>query len=297
MSIVEKALEKQKARTGAADAAFPAAVPSREPAAVPPPPSVPDDSRRTGSAITVDFDSLRRAGIIPEGDAGRRLDDEVRRIKWPLLGAAFGESRVPNGNLLLVTSAVPGEGKTFFSVNLALSIARERDAGVLLIDGDIVKPHVSRLFGLQGRPGLTDVLSGKVASVADAICATDVGGLKILPAGENGGTSPELLASRRMMEVLDWLRTNYADSIILFDSSPLLATNDSQVLSRLVGQVYVVIRADHTLQSLVLEALGLLHEGPVVACILNQVVRSGLEKYYGYGYSHGQSNTAGSGSR
>jgi protein-tyrosine kinase len=299
MSIVEKALEKQKLRAPAGE---PPAVEQVTLRAVPQPfvieAKVPDDSRRTDARVTVDLERLRARHMLPRGDEAHRVAEEIRRIKWPLLTAAFGTTeRVKDGNLLLITSAVPGEGKTFVSTNLALSIAQERNAGVLLVDADFARAGTTAAFDLQERKGFAELLEGTLQSPAQAIVATDVGGLRILPAGHTKVSTPELFASRRMGEILDWLRVNYADSVIVFDSPPLLSTNDAQVLAAMVGQVYLVIRADHTPQPVVLDALQLLKDRAAVFGILNQLETGGLGKYYGYGYGeHASKNKQPSGS-
>src|SRR5262245_37922452 len=138
-----------------------------------------------GPAVPIDLDALRRAGAVPQADVERQIADEYRRIKWPLLARAFGkeEEAVPDGNLVMVTSALPGDGKTFTSFNLALSIARERDSSVLLVDADLSKAHVSQLLGIRERPGLTDLLMDPCLNPRDSIFATSIEGLRVIPAG------------------------------------------------------------------------------------------------------------------
>jgi protein-tyrosine kinase len=291
MSIVERSLQKLHAAQAAA---------KTEAAAPAPAPGTPGSSGIAGAGhdiatgrmpalfvphqrVAIDEAHVLRSIGLQSGVPARRTTDEFRRIKWPILAAAFGKDseRVPNGPLVLVTSTLPGEGKTFVSLNLALNVAAERDCRVLLVDADLAKAHVSLLLGLQDRRGLTDVLTGAVDNVEDLILATDVEGLSVLPAGTPNSEAPELLASRRMRRLLEWLSAHCPDSIILIDSSPLLATNEAQVLSGLVGHVLMVVRAESTPQSMVMDALGLLGKDARVSCVLNQAVLHGMSQYYG----------------
>ena len=212
---------------------------------------------------------------------------QFRQIKRPLINAALGRgaARVPQGNLIVVTSAVPGEGKTFTSLNLALSMALEEDLTVLLVDGDAVNPQLTQLFGLESEPGLLDVLADPEVSLTSAMVASDVPGLAFLPAGRPIANATELLSSARMQEVAAHLGAD-APRLVVFDSAPLLVTTESQALAQLVGQILMVVRADDTQQHIVLEALEKLDEGKPVALMLNQSTRQLHAAYY-YPYGSG----------
>jgi exopolysaccharide/PEP-CTERM locus tyrosine autokinase len=239
-------------------------------------------------SIVVDRDILAAEGILIAGEESAVLRDEMRRIKWPVLENAFGPQRdiIPRGNVVMVTSALAGEGKTFTTINLAMSIAAERDIDVLLIDADIAKPHVSKVFGLDERPGVIDYLAGDLDSISDVIFGTDIPGLAVLPAGRHDEHASELIASATMSDFVSELNDRFARTIILFDTSPLLETNESQVLLRLAGQVLFVVAASKAPQPAVQEAVDLLGEDAVVNVIFNRV-RSLLKQKYRYGGYYG----------
>ena len=224
--------------------------------------------------------------LIADGHLGPELSDEYRRIKRPLLSNAFGKSAslVDHGNLILVTSSVMGEGKTTTSVNLALSIAQERDHTVLLVDCDVVKQGVSRMLGVSSMPGLIDVLEDDYFTVGDALLRTDVPELSVLAAGKRHEYVTELLASQRMSNLVEEMSSRYDDRVIIFDAPPLLPTPQTQVLASLVGQIVFVIEAGQTPQSAVEEALDMIRGDKPIGLVLNKSVgtfgRSGY--YYGY---------------
>jgi len=224
--------------------------------------------------------------LIAGGNFGQELSDEYRRIKRPLLSNAFGKnaSLVDHGNLILVTSSVMGEGKTTTSVNLALSIAQERDHTVLLVDCDVVKQGVSRMLGVSSMPGLIDVLEDDYFTIGDALLRTDVPELSVLAAGKRHEYVTELLASKRMSNLVEEMSSRYEDRVIIIDAPPLLPTPQTQVLAGLIGQIVFVIEAGQTPQSAVEEALDMIRGDKPIGLVLNKSVgtfgRSGY--YYGY---------------
>ena len=234
--------------------------------------------------LKIDLDSLRKAGVVaPSGDQ-RLIADQFREIKRPLIAHAFGRraTKVPDGHLIMISSAVPGEGKTFTAVNLALSMAQERDHSVLLVDGDIVKPHISEIFGMSGDPGLLDLLEDGSIEPNSLVCPTSIEGLSILPAGGRRANTTELLASSRMDAVISGLVSPDKERIVLFDSGPLLVTSESKIIASIVGQIVLVVRAEGTEQGVVDDAIDALGEEKAVSLILNQArsVRDG--QVYGH---------------
>lgn len=241
--------------------------------------------------IEVDLGLLSTSGIATLNEGESELRDEMRRIKWPILANAFGDQRkdIPRGNVVMVASATSGEGKTFTTINLAMSIAAEKDFDVLLVDGDIAKSHTSELFGLTGFPGVTDYLLGDVSNILDVTVGTDLPGLSLLPAGRADEHASELIASNRMSDLVTELSQLFPNTVVLFDSSPLLQTNESQVLSRHVGQVLLVVAANKTPTAAVKDAVALLGPDVVVNVIFNGMKRLFGQKYsfggyYGYHY-------------
>jgi exopolysaccharide/PEP-CTERM locus tyrosine autokinase len=307
MGIIERAVEvAQSGSTTGRDQ--PAEVPNAHPPQASLPPlrpvranGLPDRSnevtpRTAGGSgrpvIRLDCDRLREMGRLPPADSARRTADEMRRIKWPLLGAIRGREGADavRNNVILVTSALPGEGKSFVSLNLALSLVRDRDLHVILVDGDVARPGLTPALGLEGSPGLNDILEDANADVGSVTYATDVEGLFVVPAGKWHDQAPELLASARMPQVIEELNRRAGDGVIILDSPPLLATNEAQVVSRHVGQVLLVVRADGTEQRAVRDAIALLDELATVSAVLNGLMPSVLRSYYGesyYGHASG----------
>lgn len=285
MSLVEQALKKLKdARGGVA--------PQSEPRIVAPiaAPAVAEAARaaplpaRPARIVNVDRAALLAAGVLPSDTEERRIAQEFRQVKRPLVANALGRgaTQLPNGHLIMMASALPGDGKTFTSVNLALSIALEKDVRIVLVDADVAKPHISRIFNVQGEPGLLDVLRDENLDVESVILNTDVPNLCILPAGRPSDTATELLASERMVEVVARLGAADRQRIVLFDSPPLLLTTESRALASVVGQIVLVISAGVTPQKAVLDAIDLLGEGKSIGLVLNQCDDGGNAGYYNY---------------
>jgi len=230
---------------------------------------------------------LRALHMLVQGsDLGANVADEYRRIKRPLLSNAFGKtaSLVDRGNLIMVTSSVPGEGKTYTSVNLALAIAQERDNTVLLVDCDSTRQGVSRMLGLQGRPGLVDVLEDENTEISDVLLRTDIPGLVVLPAGRQHDYIVELLASHRMSDLVDEISSRYHDRIVVFDVPPLLPTPQTQIMAGLVGQIVFVIETGRTPQSAVAEALEMIPAEKAIGLVLNKTEKLSSRGGYYYGY-------------
>lgn len=241
------------------------------------------------NVLCIDRGALLKAGLLPPEEDSHVLATQFRQIKRPLIRHAFGKraTKVDDGNLIMITSALAGEGKTFTSINLALSMARERDHSVILVDADVAKPHVSSIFGVSDEPGLLDIIEDPSLTVESLIMPTDVDGLNILPAGCPRPHATELLASARMEDIAAALAIVTHEPIVIFDSPPLLQTSESSVVATLVGQIVVVVRADSTSHEALQMALKTLGQERAVSLILNQA-RGGTNDFqYGYGYSTG----------
>jgi len=242
----------------------------------------------TGKQVTLDLSLLREAGLVdPRSNKTNRTTEEFRRIKRPLLMHARGEgaTMVPNANMIMVTSAMPGEGKTFTSINLAMSIAMEMDKTVLLIDADVAKPDVTARLGVEAEKGLIDVLLDDGLTLPEVLLRTDIPKLTLLPSGSKHVHSTELLASERMRQLTLELSNRYADRIVIFDSPPLLLTSEARVLAGLTGQVVLVAEESRTPQHAVKEAVELLDANEIVGIVMNKGARrTEGEGYGGYGY-------------
>jgi receptor protein-tyrosine kinase len=188
----------------------------------------------------------------------------------------------------MVTSSLPGEGKTYAAVNLALSVAMELDNRVLLVDADVARPAVLERLGLPPSPGLLDVLTKPELDLSEVLLRTNVERLSVLPAGAAQARATELLASEAMNALLDELAARYSDRIILFDAPPLLVSTESRALATQVGQVLLVVEADRTSQGAVRQSLAMLEGCPVVMSVLNKCERSEHGEYYGQYGQYGE---------
>ena len=293
-SLIEQATQRleQLRRAGAVipDApakSSPVPVPAREHQGGPAngplrvPPSV---SRR----VEIDLDALSAAGIVSPNAPRSQIADQFRMIKRPLIRNAMGKgaSVIANGNLIMVTSALAGEGKSFTAINLALSIATELDNTVMLVDADVARPSVLRVLGLPPSPGLLDLVLDESRDMSSVLLKTNIDKLSILPSGLLHQRATELLASDAMIRMLSTMATRYSDRIIVFDSPPLLLTTEARVLATHMGQIVMVVRAESTLQSDVQHALAHIEACPVKMLVLNQA-RTASKGSYGYGYGYG----------
>ncbi len=222
--------------------------------------------------VAIDLARLHAMGMVtPDGGRSSTAED-FRIIKRPLLRRARGgggDGR-RHGNLIIVTSALPGEGKTYCALNLALSIAMEKDHTVLLVDADVARPSVLRVLGLPPAPGLMDILQGDGLALPDVILRTSIAALSLLPAGHSHQQATELLASHSMRLLLDDIASRYPERIVIFDSPPLLLTSEASMLAAQMGQVVMVIEADRTTQRETREALRRLDSCERVDLICNK---------------------------
>jgi protein-tyrosine kinase len=261
------------------------ASPKAAPEAVPATPM----SRR----IELDMDSLAQHGIVTPRAERSHLADELRVIKRPLLRNVAGKGVAPvkNSNLIMITSAVPGEGKSFTAANLAMSMAMELDHTVLLVDADVARPSLPDLFKLPPSKGLLDVLVEPQTDLSQVMLRTNVERLSILPSGSRHPHATELLASEAMADLLEELATRYSDRIVIFDSPPLLVTTEARALASHMGQIVLVVRAERTTQAEVRHAISLIDIAPVKMLMLNQASDPNANGHgYGYGYGYGYEN-------
>ncbi|WEK42342.1 MAG: AAA family ATPase [Candidatus Sphingomonas colombiensis] len=243
------------------------------------------------SGVThIDCAMLAGKGMLVPGAPVGALAEEFRLVKRQLLlnartiAAGAPERRA---RTILVGSGKPGEGKTFCAINLAISLAAERDVEVLLVDADFAKPDIMASLGLDDSTGLLDIISDQSLDPEAFVLKTDVPQLSLLPAGARSHADTELLASVRTAQVLDQLLAASPRRIIVFDSPPALAASPASVLALLVAQVMLVVRADRTTDSDVREAVALLDGCEHISLVLNATSyephRGRFGSYYGQG--------------
>ena len=244
-----------------------------------------EDTASLAKRLIVDNNALRAGGYLPEKEKDRQFADHFRRIKRPLIDKALsGNTAAGDPRVIMVASALPGDGKTFTSINLALSMALERDISVLLIDTDVAKQHITEIFGLQEQQGLLDGLLDEKLEPESLVVQTNLRGFSILPAGRRMEGTAELLSSNRMRKIIASLCTRNPRRILLLDSPPLLITNEGRILIKIAGQVVLVARAGATPRQALQAAIALFDDGQAGGLVLNQAKVGSTEGYYGYGY-------------
>jgi len=260
-----------------------------------------NDSVNKGESklFEIDIERLKNLGFITSLQSNTLLNEELREIKRPLLRniKAKGSNKVDKANVIQVTSSLPGEGKTFTSINLAMSIAMEFDYTVLLVDADVIKSAVSDTLGIHEERGLTDYLNRDVDHLSDVLLKTSIPKLSVLPAGTRKNLSTELLNSEFMDQLITEFSERYDDRIVIIDSPPLLATNESRIIAHKIGQIVFVVEHNRTTQASIKSALSLLDPDMTIGIILNKTRGSrgeyGYYGYYGYGdYGYGPGSHA-----
>jgi len=247
--------------------------------------------------LELSFTDMAENGLLTPLTPRSPLAEEFRNIKRPLLRNIDGSTvdRVSNTNLIMVTSALQGDGKTFSALNLAVSIAMEQDKTVLFVDADVAKASAGTMLGISSdHPGLIDVLENKGVALADVILPTTIDNLRVLPAGIVHERSTELLASRAMHDLMLELSNRYADRVIVFDSPPLLLTTEASVLASFMGQIAFVVSTDETPKAAIVEALEHIGDDKIIGMILNKaharrnkILGLSYGSRYGYGYGYG----------
>jgi len=242
----------------------------------------------TTTLLNIDLENLDKRGYLINTGERKSIKDEFRQIKRTLLNNAFGNGAklLNHPNLIMVSSAKPNEGKTFVSINLALSIALEQDKTVLLIDADVLRPSVGRELGTENAEGLIEYLLKEEKHVSEIIFNTNIDKLKLIPAGTPHHLSNELLASEKMAALASELASRYPDRVVIFDCPPLIGVTETLVLANLMGQAIVVVEESKTSIANIKAATEPLNEDLAVGIVLNKAIRShkDLYGYYGYGY-------------
>lgn len=255
------------------------------------PPEAAQEPAPTSSRFgTVDRKGLLEAGFILPDAPVSSLAEEFRIIKRQLLLKVSGGSEVAadKRQTVLVCSAQPDEGKTFCALNLALSLAAEKDVEVLLVDGDFAKPEVLTILGLESGPGLIDAICEPGTDANQFVIGTDIPGLSVLPAGRQANNVTELLASERTRQVLADLTRRHPRRVVIFDSPPALMASPASVLASQVGQVLLVVRADETREADLKEAVALLSGCEHLSLMLNGAAFAASGRRFGGYYGYGQ---------
>ncbi len=278
MGVIEAAIEKLR-RSGAS----PEPAGARQAASAPEAWSAEPASETVSTRqVILDRAQLRAAGYLPEVGQEPRFADYYREIKRPIIRRALAANASPSERLILITSSLPAEGKTFTALNLALSIARERDTSVLLVDADFPKAHIGRTLGVHEEAGLLDVVAGNVQDIDSLVLRTDVKGLDILPGGRASGGAAELVASARMGEVIAKLLARNPRRLVLLDSSPLLLSTEARALIQLPAQIILVARSGLTPRRALQDAIAQIDNKKLQGLVLNNANAKSQNQYYGF---------------
>ncbi len=235
---------------------------------------------RTAQTLSVDRSRLQRQHMVTPDGERTTITESFQRVKRQVLvNATSQRSGAPPANLVIVTSALAGEGKTFCAINLAISIAMEVDRTVLLVDADTAKPDVPQALGIESKKGLMDVLIDRRIDLSDVLCKTDIDCLALVPAGTAHKHATELLASDAMRGLLHEMAERYHDRIIVLDSPPLLAASEAGVLASQMGQIVMVVEAGKTTEAALKDALSRIDTDRVAGLLLNK----GESHSLGYG--------------
>ena len=231
----------------------------------------------------IDLDRLAVQGYLtPQGSRGP-LEDEIRIIKMQIVrGLTAAAASQGRANIVVVTSAVSGEGKTFFAMNLAMSVAMGTDLHAVLVDADVLRPSIGDRYGVPSSPGLLDLLTSPTLAIGDVLFRTNVPKLSFIQAGTANQRSAELLAGSAADRLITDLASRFSDSLVIFDAPPLLAATEARQLAARAGQVVMVVEADKTDSRLVSQAFGTLAECPAVSSVLNRCPGSAARTGYGY---------------
>jgi exopolysaccharide/PEP-CTERM locus tyrosine autokinase len=246
-----------------------------------------NQGKESTKQVEIDLAKMHRLGMVTPDQGATLAKNEFSGIKRAILQNVMAQrsQQATHSNLIMLTSSLPGEGKTFCAINLAMSLAIELDHTVLLVDADVARPSVLRTLGLKSELGIMDLLLDEELDMADVMLKTNVESLSILPAGSSHIHATELLASMAMNKLLNDISNRYSDRIVIFDSPPLLLTNEAHVLARQMGQIVMVVAAENTKQQDVKNALRLIESNSQISLIYNKAEPFLSGNKYGYGYN------------
>ncbi len=242
----------------------------------------------SGSELVLDRGRLANFGVSIPSSARSRTVEEFRLVKRNLMtgwsqGDLIGDRH--SNRVIMVTSARPGEGKTFSALNLALAFASERDVKALLVDVDTLHPGLPKILGIPPDRGIVDVLAGNL-ELSEVLIQTNIPNLMILPAGRGGPHVPELLSSRGMGVLLAELTHRLGDRFIIIDTPPCMASSDAAALAPLAGQIVFIVEAHSTQQAEIEAALTMLSACPRISLLLNKSDALASEHFGAYGYNY-----------
>ena len=262
------------------------------PSPVPPGPPKADAPAGTGAPSllappAISSEALEQAGMVLARNARSRISEEYRIVIGRVLRALKADSP-GNGaqNVVMVTSARPGEGKSFSALNLAGSIAQHGNDKVLLVDLDAKLRPVSALLGVNDRIGFQDLVTNPSLRPEDLILQTALDNLSVLPVGTRMSGGVDANATRPIPPTVTRLARRFPKHVIVLDAPPCLSTSDPHTIAPYVGQVVMVVEAERTQRSELEAAIDLVRVCPTITILLNKVRLTtsytfGAYDYYG----------------
>jgi protein-tyrosine kinase len=262
-----------------------------------PPPAEEASAGSGGPELILDRGRLASYGITMPSSSRSRTVEEFRLVKRNLMAQfSQGESSTDqrSSRLIMVTSARPGEGKTFISLNLALAFASEKDVKALLVDVDTQHSTLQTILDITSQQGIVDVLAGN-CELSEVLIQTNVLNLMVLPSGRGGPHVPELFSSNKMANLMAEMTRRFADRYIIIDTPPCMASSDAAALAPLVGQIVFIVEAHHTQQVEIEASLSMLSACPRISLLLNKsdtMAGEHFGSYEYYYYSQGRESDA-----
>jgi protein-tyrosine kinase len=207
------------------------------------------------------------------------VTEQFRRLRTHIMKP--GASNQPK--VIMISSAMSGEGKSLISINLAIIIAIELNSHALLIDCDLRNPSISRWFGMSEKKGLSNYLTGE-AEIPDLLVKTSIDKLSLMCGGTMQDNPVELIGSTKMKTLIQDIKSRYDDRYIILDSSPLLATTEPTVLNEMADAILLVIKAGETPRETVQQAIKLIDKNKIMGIILNNMefkTKAMIQRYFG----------------
>jgi len=265
MSKIEKALEKALQMRNIGPPAAVVEIQQSKPAPV----------TRQGAYRTITINSDNR--LLPTiSEPQSAISEQYRKLKNNLVRLT-NEDKFRN--LLMVTSAIPGEGKSLTAVNLAISMAQEYDLTVLLIDADLRRPSIHEYLGFEQSIGLSDCLLDSL-DISEAIIKTDINKLSVISAGREVPKPLELFASKKMQELMLQIKNRYDDRYVIIDTPPLLPFAETRTLAQIVDGIVFVVQEGVVPRESVLEAMEILKGCPIMGVVLNDSTSASTDSYH-----------------
>ncbi|MBU6497231.1 MAG: hypothetical protein KGJ41_05485 [Rhodospirillales bacterium] len=233
----------------------------------------------------LDMAALEKAGLVVGHKVRTRISEEFRISVGHILRSMHANYSPGRGapNVIMVTSARPGEGKSFSTLNLAGSIAQHAQRDVIMVDVDAKQRSISAELGLSERPGLLDLSSNTALRIEDVVIRTAIPHLSFIGIGSGHTVSAEISPTRPVTTLVERIARRYPNAVVLLDAPPCLSTSDPSTLAPFVGQIVLVVEAERTQRNEVVAALDLIKACPSVTLMLNKIK---LTTSYTFGAYH-----------